>query len=977
MRKYLFLFVLGLLFILPIYAERVDVSTARKVAEAMMLKTNSGLRSAKGVVSLVYYAPSGQKGSSLRNAASAMKKIDYFVFNVSGDKGFVIVSGDDRVRPILAYSNTGKFDPDNLPDNLKTWLAGYQDQITWAENKQIKATPNVISAWSQYLNGAPLKSEGKSVLLKTALWEQHEPYNRYTPKIDGKHAVTGCVATAMGIVMKYFGYPDRAVNPPASNSYTLNDENETITVQIDYSDGYDWDLMLTEYEEGSYTEKQANEVAKLLYHCGANLHMDYSLNGSSTPTKHIAYALSEVFGYSPSVRYLLKEAYRWEEWKEMIRKELDEGYPVILHGENPKATESSHAFVCDGYQYDDLYHINWGWGGSSNGYYTLSLLNNTGSEYGGYNSEVGLVLNIRPMADGQQSLDPPYLKDADFQKNGNTVNVNCYVRYSGIINYKSYVTLGIVDKNGTIYPGSQSDRQELNWESNPEQKTKGYKFSLSLDLTSSMNSHQYVAVLHSFDGTDWTVMRVLADGSVPLGINQDGQEIYPTKDIPNDPVTPMHIDLSWNSFDDAYMRLLGLDNSQDAYYNTQGICYHLTWWEPEDVIYRYTIHDYSEWKNHIAIYSGNDGADKMSLSKPEEGSIIPISDDGVFEVKVKAKDLTNQSDHVYYYKVLTDKAGELSYDIAVYTGEKQIPVFESMNHKMIIIKPINITIDEPVRGAVNQEIPFNLSFSNISSALLGGELSLNIWIYHGIDLTLDQIQLYNPDGQQASLKGAESERDPIRTSSNLKIGKLEENKLYTLKIVSSIEISGLEALQMHITPYVNGQVVSDAINSRIIVDASPVKMYKVTVDLPDWLSANSPTQAALGESFNFSLICQNGYQLPKSIVVTMGGKTLVPKIDYEYDESGMIFIYKVTGDVVIKVDDSIPPTAIEDIESVKVYTRDRGVYIETPLQPTDVIIITMNGSVVKREQQVGTKWYELSRGIYIIYVGNHSYKVRI
>lgn len=133
--------------------------------------------------------------------------------------------------------------------------------------------------------------------------------------------------------------------------------------------------MLSSYKGGGYNDAQADAVAELLYHCGANVEMNYSVSASGTQTSRVALALSEVFGYSPSIRYLQKEAYRWDEWKDMLRKELDLGYPMIYDGQS---SSGGHAFVCDGYSEDGTFHINWGWDGYSNGYFVLSTLDAEG-----------------------------------------------------------------------------------------------------------------------------------------------------------------------------------------------------------------------------------------------------------------------------------------------------------------------------------------------------------------------------------------------------------------------------------------------------------------------------------------------------------------------------------------------------------------------------------------------------------------------
>ena len=319
----------------------------------------------------------------------------------------------------------------------------------------MEASPAISAEWSQYQSGTALRAAGEPVLIETAQWGQGEPYNRMTPEISGRHAVTGCVATAMGIIMYHYKYPAQAVNPPEYNYYSVDGRYNGH--QLDYSGGYDWANMLPAYNGVDYTDTQADAVAKLLYHCGANVEMKYTTSESSSHTKRIATALSDVFGYSPSIRYLTREAYRWDEWKAMLRAELDAGYPLIYDGTNPN-TNGGHAFVCDGYSPEGLFHINWGWNGGSNGYYQLSVLDDDGDGYG-YSDSQGAVLNIRPEQSGERYYIRPYLTQAQYSKNGLNVSAtNMKLSYYGG-DHVFYMELGVVDANGNIVqkPASKNE----------------------------------------------------------------------------------------------------------------------------------------------------------------------------------------------------------------------------------------------------------------------------------------------------------------------------------------------------------------------------------------------------------------------------------------------------------------------------------------------------------------------------------------
>ena len=191
MRK---LFLLLLIYSAAIYtwAERVNVNTAQQVATnvAERLKSTNNLRSSKDV-SLVYTAPAKASTST----RSVSKEADYYIFNIGNGNGFVIVSGENRTKPVLGYSSTGKIDMDNMPDNMKAWLDGYQKEITWAVKQNITQNAEMEKEWSQYINGSMQFRTDGGILLETANWNQREPYNNMCPLISNEHAVTGCVAT--------------------------------------------------------------------------------------------------------------------------------------------------------------------------------------------------------------------------------------------------------------------------------------------------------------------------------------------------------------------------------------------------------------------------------------------------------------------------------------------------------------------------------------------------------------------------------------------------------------------------------------------------------------------------------------------------------------------------------------------------------------------------------------------------------------
>ena len=369
--------------ILSAWAERIDLSTARKVAESVA-KGSSALRSS-GDLSLVYMAVPGQSGTTLRSGA--MTGIaDYFVFNFPGNNGFAIVAGDDRVHPILGYSLEGQFNPENLPENLSAHLEYYQDQITWAEEQNIEPSADVTAEWNRYLDGTALRSGG-GVSLETAKWDQVSPYNAMCPTVNGQRALTGCGATATAIIMRYHQWPlgtqkGVSVHPLAS------EHPEWRCEPLNYSSGYNWNSMPL-----TVTGNNAPEIAKLMWHIGANINMSYSRNASISELTDIVFALQDVFDYSLTTRAIRRDFYSADEWEKFLINELNAGRPVVYRG----VTDNNlgHIFVCDGYDSNHYFSINWGWSGYCNGYFLLSALGNeeSGKFYYGHWMMIGAKMN--------------------------------------------------------------------------------------------------------------------------------------------------------------------------------------------------------------------------------------------------------------------------------------------------------------------------------------------------------------------------------------------------------------------------------------------------------------------------------------------------------------------------------------------------------------------------------------------------------
>ena len=229
-----------------------------------------------------------------------------------------------------------------------------------------------------------------SPLIKSK-WDQGAPYNNECPEIRGQHCFTGCVATSMAQVLNYFKYPEFG---SGTASVSVGTERYT----IDFSErAFDWDNMLDNYVSGTYNDSQASAVAYLMKACGFSVDMAYGLEASGASSQNIANAFVKYFNYDPSVTFEARLSYSGSEWDEKIYNSLKAGSPVIYNGNDLSV---GHSFICDGYDGNGYYHINWGWGGMSDGYFLLNALNpealgTGGGEGGGFNFLQGAVLNLK------------------------------------------------------------------------------------------------------------------------------------------------------------------------------------------------------------------------------------------------------------------------------------------------------------------------------------------------------------------------------------------------------------------------------------------------------------------------------------------------------------------------------------------------------------------------------------------------------
>ena len=315
----------------------------------------------------------------------------FYVFNVAN--GFIIVAADDCSIPILAYSEEGQFDVNNIPMQMEGYLQVYRREIQYGIEHGLSADESIAKQWNMLRTTGSLYGTRTTTAVEPLLsetWNQNCYYNALCPEdADGPcgHVYAGCVATAMGQIMHFWQYP---IVGSGSHSY-YPDGYPQQTANFGATT-YAWNDMPDDLNASS-TSTQINAVATLLWHCGVAVEMMYGAGASGAYSNNVPYALTEYFNYSDELYG--QDKYDNSSWLALIKSNLDLGLPVYYSGSDVNGY-GGHAFVCDGYDSNDYLHFNWGWSGSgNNAYFALDALNVNGYEFNDYNYA---IFNIRPQS---------------------------------------------------------------------------------------------------------------------------------------------------------------------------------------------------------------------------------------------------------------------------------------------------------------------------------------------------------------------------------------------------------------------------------------------------------------------------------------------------------------------------------------------------------------------------------------------------
>ena len=430
------------------WAGNVNVADARRAATKFIQKqaTEGTFKAARGIKAADLTLVHAEASHAVAQAN------DYYAFNVPAG-GWIIIAGEDRAPAVLGYSDKGSLDFDRLPCAFKALFEGYKREI---EFLQTYTGDDLVPA----AHVTALKVVGPFI---TSTWGQELPYYLQCPVYQGEYCVVGCIATAMAQVMKYWQYPQSC---DAISSFYCYDIGQTVPALP--ATTFNYSLMLNSYchwdwdnsvlVQDTYTEAQAQEVAKISRYCGQAVEMGYSPEGSGAYSSDQLSAMKD-FGYRSTAQLVQKSGwwsnnYTTAQWEAMIKTELNAKRPILYSASDDNGA-GGHAFICDGYDKDGMFHFNFGWYGTCDGWYVSTALNMThrdGEELY-FNSSHQMLIGVEP----PEGWEPPVnLQPGDINGDGkvDVTDVNIIVNIIlGKENESKYPGNANVDGQGGIDVG--------------------------------------------------------------------------------------------------------------------------------------------------------------------------------------------------------------------------------------------------------------------------------------------------------------------------------------------------------------------------------------------------------------------------------------------------------------------------------------------------------------------------------------------
>ncbi|MBQ6062419.1 MAG: thiol protease/hemagglutinin PrtT [Prevotella sp.] len=459
------------------------VSKANPISRSQALSQAKEFLSSKGIGmktdDAAYRAPRKANAQSDENSAY------YYVFNAGNDQGFVIVSGDDRTEQILGYSDTGSFDEDNVPEPLQEWLKGYEREIEALGDVEVfAASPKKVME----------KTKKAIPPMTTSKWGHGWPFKSKTPTIDEVHCTVGCVPCTVA----QFLYFNRDKGVSATTGAIANGSST-----ISAGTKIDWNNMLDDYSYKGYTTTQSNAVANLMLYCGRALGATYGKSATSVTFNSVIPALINSFGYNSECAMVFKNFYSCEEWESIMYNELENGRIVIYCGTN--SSNVGHALILDGYDPNGLFHINWGWAGSNNGFFRLSVLNRYNPYTiisGAYSSSHLAYMYLSPQK--SVSLNPQTKVLSALFTGSSGTNITCaYYNQSGL-SASYYLGIGFLDDNDNVHFLKQYSTTATSL-SNQASATRTFNLTASDFANNNLSVGQYkiVPIYKLSNETEW------------------------------------------------------------------------------------------------------------------------------------------------------------------------------------------------------------------------------------------------------------------------------------------------------------------------------------------------------------------------------------------------------------------------------------------------------------------------------------------
>ena len=499
----------------------IAICVSALFANGKQISQNAALSAARK------YSRTGQVAPAKNLRSDKTNNAPYYAFNL--EQGYVIVSGDDEMTELVGYAENGFFDAENVPPQMQLWLDGYAEYVAAVQSGKAKARKILLS-------------DSPSVVVEplvTTKWDQDAPFNNFAPEYtddnnNTQRCATGCAATAMAQIMKFHNWPEQGVGHYSYEHQSFG------TISSNFSEHvYDWTNMIDRYNNGEYSSEQADAVALLMKDCGVSLNMNYGpVSGASIYSYYPAF--KNYFRYTS--RTVNRSGCETAEFTKIITDELQEGRPIIYCG---TGEDGGHAFVVDGYDTNYFLHVNWGWGGYSDGYFDMNYMDPTGLGIGGgsgaFKWNQGIVL-ARPLKDGvepyefiQQLCFVPYddVKGGIFCEQEMPANkgdvVTILLRNTANLSGESFfgsLNVGVFDDSGALVTMGKEERIENN---NGEllEFQSGSLYSVDLPMTLNTagiaDGNYIVRAMSKADGDVWRkfastdcLNMTVADGKVYL-----------------------------------------------------------------------------------------------------------------------------------------------------------------------------------------------------------------------------------------------------------------------------------------------------------------------------------------------------------------------------------------------------------------------------------------------------------------------------